>query len=208
MQLFKKKAYTLYYEDEIIPPPPTGCSTYSVPPGFGTIEVEGYLGYNTVQYLDCDSNPQTIVVAGNESAQDICATEIVSSTIEPTLIFEDCTIVPWDSLTANREQGYISLSGTTNGTTACGYPIPSVDGIYVATHVLNTLSIGDRVFLSDLPSITPFDGSTGIPPAYLSQYWKINLQTEVSPCTGNGTRVLIDKDGYIEELYCCPSMGE
>jgi uncharacterized protein (TIGR02145 family) len=142
--------------------------------------------------------PETVAgtywVAVKHSVGDIFAKEI----------FADC----WDSLTANREQGYISLSGTTNGTTACGYPIPSVDGIYVATHVLNTLSIGDRVFLSDLPSITPFDGSTGIPPAYLSQYWKINLQTEVSPCTGNGTRVLIDKDGYIEELYCCPSTGE
>ena len=189
-------------QDEIIPP--TGCSTYSVPPGYANDPNDGYLGYNTVEYLDCDSNPQTIVVASNESAQDICATEIVSFTIEPTLTSDGiCTIVPWDSLTANREQGFISLSGTTNGTTACEYPAPDVDVIYVATHVPYTLSVGDRVFLSDLPSITPFNGSTGIPP-YNPMYWKISLLTEFSPCTGSGTRALIDKDGFITELYCCP----
>lgn len=202
MQLFKKKAYTLYYEDEIIPPP-EGCSTYSVAPGYDNDPNDGYLGYNIVDYLDCEGNPQTISVASNESTQYICATEIIGDNMGGGAVLETegiCTIVPWDSLTANRENGFVSLSGTLDSSVACGYPEP-LDAIYIAVHTTSMLSVGDRVFEQGTGT-TFFNGSNGIPP-FTPMYWRLSLQTEVNPC-GSSYRVLIDKDGFVSDLYCCP----
>lgn len=218
MQLFKKKAYTTVTEETLVLPIDFVLTKACSGTSLTNIVLDDITGGTGPYYAATDtftdetsalantswsltSNPGSVAVyypetiagtywvAVKDSVGDIFAKEI----------FADC----WDSLTVNREQGFISLSGTTNSTTACGYPPPDTDVIYVATHIVSTLSVGDRVFLGDLPSITPFNGSTGIPP-YDPMYWKISLLTEISPCTGSGTRALIDKDGFIIELYCCP----
>ena len=116
--------------------------------------------------------------------------------IEVNNIYADC----WNSLTASRESGALSTIGDINGSIVCGYVNPSLTNfIYVATHVANTLSVGDRVFQSSTGT-NNFDGSSG---TNQSKYWLISLQTSFSSCL-DGTRVLIDQNGFILELYCCP----
>jgi uncharacterized protein (TIGR02145 family) len=146
------------------------------------------------------SNPGSVAVYYPETAVGTywVAVKDSANTVFAKQIDADC----WDSLTANRENGFISLSGTLNSTEACGYPEP-LDAIYVAVHTTGMLTVGDRVFEQGTGT-TFFDGSTGIPPSYDSMYWKISLMTEISGCTGSGTRALINKNGFIEELYCCP----
>ena len=122
------------------------------------------------------------------------------------IILQEINADCWDSLDpANRQNGFVSDSGTLNSTTACGYPIPS-DAIYVATRTPSMLANGDRVFEQGTGT-TFFDGSTGAP-SFTPKYWKLSLQTELNPCSGSGTRVLIDKNGFVSDLYCCPSTGE
>jgi hypothetical protein len=218
MQLFKKKAYTTVTEETLILPInfilTKTCSGTSLTnivldditggvgpyyPATDTFTSEALALANTS--WSATSNPGSVAVYYPETAVGTYWVAIKDSadTVFAKEIYADC----WDSLTVDRENGFVTLSGTLNSTTACGYPDP-VDAIYVAVHIANTLSVGDRVFLGDLPSTTPFNGSTGIPPSYDSMYWKISLMTELSPCTGSGTRALINKNGFIEELYCCP----
>jgi uncharacterized protein (TIGR02145 family) len=127
-------------------------------------------------------------VAVKDSTGDILAKDI----------YADC----W-SIGANRELGYRSTLGNTSSSTTCGYTTTiGINNLYVAVHTPNTLAIGDRVFLSDLPGTAVFDGTSGIPNT--SKYWKLALNTEFSPCTGDGTVAQINKYGVIEDLICCP----
>jgi uncharacterized protein (TIGR02145 family) len=274
------------------PPEPLVCSTYSVAPGFGTIEVEGYLGYNIVNYLDCDGNPQTISVAGNESTQYICATEITGGNMGGGAVLETdgiCTIEPpefdftlsqtcsglnitlvansivggtgpyqfstttfsnisdaldnttwatastsknyplgnvpgiywvsikdslgmitasvidadcWDSLTATREPAVISDSSSAFISEACGFDLSgTASNHFIATRIPHILSIGDRVFMTDLPGVVPFDGTVlGAP-----RYWTLYLAFGFEICPlGLNKIALIDEQGFILEVQCCP----
>jgi len=218
MQLFKKKAYTTVTEETLILPInfilTKTCSGSDLTqivldditggvgpyyPATDTFTSEALALANTT--WSATSNPGSVAVYYPETAVGTywVAVKDSADTVFAKEIYADC----WDSLTVNRENGFISLSGTLDSTVACGYPPPIVDAIYVAVHIPYTLSVGDRVFEQGTGS-TFFNGSTGIPPNYDPMYWKISLQTEVSGCGGSGTRVMINKDGFITDLYCCP----
>ena len=110
----------------------------------------------------------------------------------------------FNSLTSTRYPGIRSDSGSGSSTTACGYVSNPLTNIYIATQNVGMLTIGDRVFIGYAPNNTPFDGTSGVPNE--DKYWIIALNQAYTDCTGgqNGERALINEEGFILELYCCP----
>ena len=155
--------------------------------------------------LDAEANTSWVTATtrnftlGNVTGEYWVAVKDSTGDILSKEIYADC----W-SITANRDLGYRSLSGNISSSTTCGYTAEAgTNNLYVAVHTPGTLAIGDRVFLADLPGTAFFDGSTGSP-SYTPKYWKMGLNTEFSPCTGDGTVARINKYGVIEDLICCP----
>lgn len=176
------------------------CATYDIPPGT-------LLNPNTVTYIDCDGIEQTISVFPT-TPPVICAREILSygynDLMEPLIPIQTstiCTIEPWDSLTSPRESAVISSSSDAFITEACGFNLTgTLPDFFIATQFPGVLSVGDRVFMSDLPGVIPFDGTKlGIP-----NYWALYLTEGIEACTfGLNQVALIDYQGFIIEVQCC-----
>ena len=154
--------------------------------------------------LDAEANTSWVTATtrnfalGNVAGEYWVAVKDSTGDILAKDIYADC----W-SISADRELGYRSTLGNTSSSTTCGYPAEvGTNNLYVAVHTPNTLAVGDRVFLSDLPGTAVFDGTSGIPNT--PKYWKLGLNTEFSPCTGDGTAARINEYGVIEDLICCP----
>ena len=121
--------------------PTQDCSTYSVAPGVGTLEVEGYIGYNIVDYLDCAGDPQTISVSAYQSTQEICASAITggNSFAGAVLVSEGTCIEPvfFDiTQTCNGLDVYITVENVRGG--AGGYQVSTSTFATQALALANT----------------------------------------------------------------------
>jgi len=144
------------------------------------------------------SNPGSVAVYYPETVANTywVAVKDSADTVFTKQIYANC----FDPNTATREIGSLSLSSATSSYAACGLSTNPMNTMYTATHIQYTLTVGDVIFTSG-SGTTRFDGSNGIPGA--SNWWKIELMTEISPCP-NGTTALVGSDGIIQDLQCCP----
>jgi hypothetical protein len=158
-----------------------------------------------VIYRDCNGDPASTAITLVGGYVTICAEtgSVVTlgdpATIEPSLT--NCC-EPWDSLTAIRENAVISSSSSTFIPDACAVDLSgNLSNYFIATQTPSILSVGDRVFTSNLPNTNTFDGTKlGIP-----NYWALYLSFGTELCTfGLNQVALIDNQGFILEVQCCP----
>lgn len=251
MQLFKKKAYTLYYED-VIPEGPTldailwDFSYVSTPyttshilsisaPGNSSVNASVTSNGVITTWVGSTINIEVLAATGDASEVYSLITVtrqlrvspyttepvntiggdciVTNNNINLTIpdydpayqytisgVVEPCTI-PWNSLTAAREPAVISSSSDAFIVEACGFNLTgTLPDFFIATQIPGVLSIGDRVFMSDLPGVVPFDGTKlGVP-----NYWALYLTEGIEACTfGLNQVALIDEQGFIIEVQCC-----
>jgi hypothetical protein len=108
---------------------------------------------------------------------------------------------PWNSLTALRKPFDTSNQNSPFVATACGYDIGAWNNLYLASQILNTVHVGDRVFTVDLPGTTTFDGTDNLGNP---SYWVISLFEDIElNCPDSKRLAKIDQGGFIVELQCC-----
>jgi len=201
-------------QDEVIPPTPLSFTLSQTCSGLDVTLVANTIAGGTGPYqistgtfanqLAAEANTSWVTTTtrnfalGNVTGEYWVAVKDSTGDILAKDIYADC----W-SISANRELGYRSTLGNTSSSTTCGYSTEvGTNNLYVAVHTPYTLAVGDRVFLSGLPATAVFDGTSGIPDT--PKYWKLGLNTQFNPCTGDGTAARINKYGVIEDLICCP----